>query len=231
MCYSLQPNLRIIPPMLRLWECRPLRQILDGTHAHHSTCPRDAETLAIKVWKTLKTADAIIRRRGLCAATRTSAASCVQCMKIYATSLFCRGWDLPEQETVLAANAQPSARLGVQRYGPFCIIELIQKNSVPVKLPYSIRIRPVIYVEHTLRRQRQPNDLIDEESEPAKPFIDDKGELVVKVDKTISHRKKSVGDSSSLHYIRTHPLMKRIENSFVTSWTKTERLLRHYIDT
>lgn len=92
--------------------------------------------------------------------------------------------------TTAASNAQASAKLGVQCYGPFRILELIGKNAVLVELPHSIRIHPVIHVEHTSRRRRQSKNIAKKERKPAEPFVEEKCELVVEVDKIISHRKR-----------------------------------------
>lgn len=134
--------------------------------------------------------------------------------------------------TPAASSIQPSKKLGIQRYGPFRILELIGKNAIRVDLPDSIRIHPVIHVEHTTRRRSQPDAIRTEEPTAAQPFTDEKGELVLEVSEILAHRKRGKGHqfltlykNSSLHEAEWKPLRDFLD----TDGTITAALHRYLI--
>lgn len=61
--------------------------------------------------------------------------------------------------TDAVSKTQTSRKLGVQRYGPFRVTELIGKNAIRLELPPNIKIHPVVHVEHTSRVYTQPPDI------------------------------------------------------------------------
>lgn len=56
-----------------------------------------------------------------------------------------------------ASEAQLSRKLGVKKYGPFKIVELIGQNAVKLELRQDVRIHPVVHVEHIAPAWRQPD--------------------------------------------------------------------------
>lgn len=95
--------------------------------------------------------------------------------------------------TTAASRVQPSHKLGVTKYDPFKIIELIGDNAVRLQLPPNIRTHPVVHVEHTARVRRQPSDISEPQPQRPTVFIDDAGDLVVEMDKILSHRRLGRG--------------------------------------
>lgn len=90
--------------------------------------------------------------------------------------------------TTAASNAQPSKKLGVRKYGPFKIIELIGQNAVKLQHPHNIHIHPVVHFEHTARVRRQPAEIAQPQPLASQPFIDDNGEFFQEVGTILSHR-------------------------------------------
>lgn len=92
--------------------------------------------------------------------------------------------------TTAASNAQPSQKIGVKRYGPFKILELIGDNAVRVQLPNIIRIHPVIHIELTACVHRQPATISNQLQPQAQPFTDASGGLIVEVERVRAPRRR-----------------------------------------
>lgn len=133
--------------------------------------------------------------------------------------------------TTAATKVQPSQKLSVQCYGPFEVTELIGKNAVKVKLPDAIHIHPIIHVEHTARRKKQPEDLATKEPPPVQPSIDVKGDLVVEVSEILAHRRKGRGFHFLTLYSNTpsHDAEWKPLRDFVDSDGTITKALHDYI--
>lgn len=92
-----------------------------------------------------------------------------------------------------ASSVQKSKKLGVKRYGPFRIIELIGKNAVRLDLPSNIQVHPVVHVEHTARVQHQPSNISQETPPRPAPIPQDDGTSLIEVDRILHHRKRGKG--------------------------------------
>lgn len=104
--------------------------------------------------------------------------------------------------TTAASGAQPSRKLGVKRYGPFKIVELVGQDTVQVRLPPNIRIHPVKHGEYTARENRRPQNISSEGPSQIHPFIDECRELIIEVDKILSHRRRDRGFQFLIPYSR-----------------------------
>lgn len=91
------------------------------------------------------------------------------------------------------SKSQTSRNLGVKRYGPFKITELIGKNAVSLDVPPNINVHPVIDVEQTARVIRQPDHL--SQPQPSRPpsIQQEDGTVLIYIEKIINHRKRSAG--------------------------------------
>ncbi len=62
-----------------------------------------------------------------------------------------------------------------RNYGPFPISQLIDRNSVKLKLLAHFRMHPVIHVEHTRPHYDQPDDLRNETEIEKESFMGENG--------------------------------------------------------
>lgn len=92
--------------------------------------------------------------------------------------------------TTAASQIQPLHKIGIKRYRPFKISKLIYQNSVQLKLPGCIQIHPVFHVKHAARLRRERPDTSSLQAEQSRPFIDKTGDLVLKIEKILGHRKR-----------------------------------------
>lgn len=92
-----------------------------------------------------------------------------------------------------ASKVQKSRKLGVKRYGPFEIIELVGKNAIRLRFPDNIRAHPVVHVEHTARVSYQPPDIRQDIIERPESIPQPDGSSLIYVDKILSHRKRGKG--------------------------------------
>ena len=83
-------------------------------------------------------------------------------------------------------KSQDSAKLNVKRFGPYRIVQIIEKNAVKLELPARLKIRPVIHVAHTKTHYFQPQDIAIHIPERPAPVQTSLGDDYV-VEKTIAH--------------------------------------------
>lgn len=91
------------------------------------------------------------------------------------------------------SKTQKPKKLGVQRYGPFTIMELIGKNAVRLDLPTNIKVHPVVHVEHTSKVMTQPEHISQPSALRPAPLHDEFGTTLVFIDKILQHRKRGSG--------------------------------------
>lgn len=68
-------------------------------------------------------------------------------------------WLSKDYFTDAVAMIQESRTLGVKKYGPFVITDMIRKNVVRLSFPTNTRCHPVLHIEHTLRFLEYPSDI------------------------------------------------------------------------
>lgn len=88
------------------------------------------------------------------------------------------------------SKTQKSKKLGVKRFGPFKIIELIGKNAVRLSLPSSIRVHPVFHLGHISRVFHQPTDISQPSLPRPPPISQQDGTSLIYIDKILKHRKR-----------------------------------------
>lgn len=91
------------------------------------------------------------------------------------------------------SKTQQSRKLGVKRYGPFKVLELIGKNAIRLDLPPNITVHPVVHVEHTSKVIDVPADLAQPRSNRPSPITQEDGTQLIFVDRILRHRKRSAG--------------------------------------
>lgn len=91
------------------------------------------------------------------------------------------------------SKTQTSRKLGVKRYVPFQITELIGKNAVRLAFPDNIKVNPVVHVEHTSIVLDQPPHLSQPRPVRPAPLPQDDGSTLIYVDKILSNRKRGAG--------------------------------------
>ena len=91
------------------------------------------------------------------------------------------------------ARQQKSKKLSARRFGPFKIMELIGKNAVRLELPNSVKIHPVVHVEHTVPHRVQPAGIAQESQPKPAPVTGEDGDLEFEVGSILSHRKRGRG--------------------------------------
>lgn len=105
--------------------------------------------------------------------------------------------------TTAVSEAQPSEKIGVKRYKPCKISELIGDNAVRGQLSNNSHIHPAIHIEHTGRVHRQPAVISNRPPPQAQQFIDASSELVVEVERILAHRRRENGSQSLTLFKRT----------------------------
>lgn len=91
------------------------------------------------------------------------------------------------------SKTQPSRKLGVQRYAPFKVLELVGKHSIRLDLPPYITVRPVVHVEHTSRVIIPPHSLAQPRPSRLTPIIQEDGMQLIFVHRILCHRKRGAG--------------------------------------
>lgn len=87
-------------------------------------------------------------------------------------------------------KAQVSKKLGSKRFGPFLVVELIDKNAVCVDLPSHIRAHDVVHVDHTKLFREQPGEIANAKPVPA---FDAQGHPFVEIGAVLAHRRRGKG--------------------------------------
>lgn len=92
-----------------------------------------------------------------------------------------------------ASLARPSQKLSVHSFGPFPAVEIINRNVIGVQLPEDIKTHPIIHLKHSTRARHQNTENTIHSGTPVEPYIDDRGDSVIKVAEILAHCKRGHG--------------------------------------
>lgn len=135
--------------------------------------------------------------------------------------------------TDVVYKLQTSKKLGVKRFGPFKILQLIGKNAIRLAPPTTVHAHDVVHVEHTKEFIEQPAEISGERPKVAELHLDNNGEQVINIVTILAHKVKRhqyyflvLPRNAPTHHAAWQPLRDFVDND----GTITEALHIYIVD-